>query len=356
MDNKMPETQWQYFEAMRNPGAFLWPDDGHLGGELRDKEPPEILETLEKMKILPLKCDAFKELKSATILPYGLESLFRSVSTYARGVAWIEDCQLRDLLIPRSFAQDPSVYENLSLDEYVRAAQAHWLGQTPAILEKLDFLIETLPTLPCNPLEAEVLSRGIDRLNTLSTQKITPADVAFMAAAAALFEKRREILGRRGRCFSLAAGSGGLVFCGLRFLSGNAKGSVLLWGALFLMVMIGLAMGGASFMTGAPLMKLFDLLSKHLPAAQHRDIMTIHALSLAIMGSTVLFVLLIYLGVFTSYPYPFSFVVGGVAGGAVYYGLDRWALSKNTASILEACGAYCVSLAEDCSAERRRFE
>ncbi|MDR2179013.1 MAG: protein kinase [Synergistaceae bacterium] len=340
MNKKTPKEQWKYFKAMETPEAYIWPEDGFFS----EPGPSKILETLEKMKAAPLKRDAFEELDKSYVLPRRLKPLFRASATYAAGVQWIEDCQIRDLLIPRSFASDSFIYENLSLDEYSRTAQAHWLGQTPGTLEKLDFLIAALPALPCNRLETEILSQTIERLKNLSNQKIAPMDTAFMAEAGVLYKKREEILRRRSAGMPVAAALGGVCFCGLRFLTGNTKGSVLFWAALVLITMVTLALRGASRLTNTPLGRIF--LSSDRPA-ERRDQPMIQAVSRAILGSVLLFFAMIYFGIFSSYPYPFSFLIGGIVGGGIYYGLDRRALSKNAASILEACGSYCVSMTEN---------
>jgi serine/threonine protein kinase len=337
MNKKTPEEQWEYFEAMRNPSAYLWPSERHCS----EPCPPE-LQILEKIRVVPLKRETFEELKRSFVLPHELPGLFRSASTYAAGVEWLEDSQIRDLLIPRNFAPDPSIYENSSLDGYSQAARSHWLGHTPALLTKLDFLMDALPALPCNPLESEILSRTIECLRLLPARKITHADSSFVAKAAQLYEKRREITRRRMVYLPIAAGGFGLVFCGLRFLSGNTRGSVLFWGSLVLMAMIGLALRGVSAMTHTPLRRLFS--EEPSRSGDRRGSPTAQAVSRAVVGSMFLFFALVYFGVFTSYPYPFSFLVGGIAGGTVCYGLDRRALSKNAGSILEACGSYCVSM------------
>jgi serine/threonine protein kinase len=345
MNKKTLEEQWGYFDAMRNPDVYLWPDgrQAQMSGEPRSIDSQsKILETLEKMGTIPLKRAAFEESEKFYVLPRTLPALFRSISTYASGVQWFEDCRIRDLLIPRDFVSDPSIYENLSLDEYTQAARAHWLGQTSAILAKLTFLIEALPKLPCNPLGTEILSRTVARLEKLKIQKITQIDSLFVAEAAKLYEERREIARRRLRCFPAVSGGSGLVFCGFRLLSGNARGSVLFWGVLFFVAMIGLALKGTSVLMGVPLRRAFS--QEFANSTERGDITMSRAMNQAFWGAVVIFCALIYFRVFVSYPYPFSFLIGAIAGTAVYYGLDRLALSRNAESILEVCGSYCDSV------------
>ncbi|MDR1979104.1 MAG: protein kinase [Synergistaceae bacterium] len=348
MNKKTPEEQWEHFEALQTPEAFLWPRELRFSQSLSLPTEPsqaktEILETLKEMKTAPLKRAAFEELEKNYILPHALSALFRSASTYALGVERLELWRGRDLLIPRHFAPDSSMYENLGLDEYAQAARAHWLGQTSALLEKLDFLIDSIPALPqANELETNMILRAVERLAGLKERRVAPADSLFIARAVDLYAKRRDIARRRSSRFPVAAFGGGLVFCGLRYLSGNTKTSALVWGAPILLAMIGFGMWGVSIVTRTPLRRVFS----SVLTGRRDEPMIQQVVYQVVIGSVAVFLALVYFGVFVSYPYPFSFLIGAIGGGMVYYGLDRRALRRNAESILEACGSYCVSAAE----------
>ena len=87
--------------------------------------PEKILEVLSQMKALPLKRKALEELEKNYVLPEELRSLLRAASTCAQGAAKLESLERQGLLIHRDFYS--FMFENLSLDEYERAARVRCL-------------------------------------------------------------------------------------------------------------------------------------------------------------------------------------------------------------------------------------
>jgi hypothetical protein len=200
LDKKTLSEQWTCCEAIRKPESWLLPADA--------RTPEKTLEALSQMGTPPLSRDSLEKLERNYVLPEGLWSLFRSVSTYAEGAAKLEFWEKQGLLLPKDSYS--FMFENLRLDEYERTARIRCLGHAPDVLEKIAFLVGNLSIFPQpqNPLQAQAVSSALERLKRLKEQKIVPEDTRFIQKTAGLFAAREKIQRFRWARYVLALGGG----------------------------------------------------------------------------------------------------------------------------------------------------
>jgi hypothetical protein len=319
---------------MLNPDIYIWPKDARLN------EMGESLETLEKMGVLPLKREDLEKIEKTYVLPRDLLLSLRAVSAYASAVEQLETWRQQGLLLSRESAHDAFLYENLSLEEYAKAARVRCLGHTPAILERLDFLISELTAfpLPRNDLEAEIVTRAVRRLDVLKKEKISPIDSLFIVKTAGLFQRRRG-LGRDWLAqYAIAAVGGGLLSWFARFVTGIRSDFFFL--LCFIMASLtGLVLALAA--TGL----LPHLLQGETQGGNWRS----HRRGNPMAVLVVLAFYLIYAAsrnLLHSSPHLFSFSVGAVLGCVVCFGFNWFALARNERVVVDACATYCAQTAE----------
>jgi hypothetical protein len=343
LEQKTLSQQWNCCEAIRKPEAWLLPAFS------RDGQPPgKILETLSRMKTLPLKRDAFGELEKNYVLPEGLRSLFRSASTYAEGAAKLESWERRGLLLPR----DPYsfMFENLGIDEYERTARVRCLGHAPAVLEKIAVLLADLSIFPKprNDFQARAISSVQERLRRLKEQKITPEDTRFVQKATDLFTERKTIERFRWARYALTLGGsigGGWLFNLARTLT-KTPGKSFFWYCLVI--------GGGGLLWNI-LDKAFHLREmsglgkenegnegnekneKKHPSGRGRVIVPLVVLAGYMASGAFPLLLPEYFLRFASW------VLGAVPGAAIPCVGGGFFLAKNTKSILKACEEYSRS-------------
>jgi hypothetical protein len=366
MDRKTPLEQWNYFEAMRNPEAYVWPEDARQNetrNDARDdmenmkKSMEQSLEVLEKMGVPPMKREDLEKLEKTYVLPRVLLSSLRAPSSYASAVERMETWRRRDLLLSRESAHDSFLYENLSLEDYARAARVRCLGHTPAILEKLDFLIDELAVFPRlrNDMEAEMVMRTTHRLRKLKEEKISPVDSLFIAKTSGLFQKRRSLGHDRLARYAAGGVGGGLFSLFVRFVTGTR--SNFLFRFLFAMTFAAgsaLFVGKTGLLPGMPRQEGWNE-GQNENERRRRG------------GSpiVVLPILVVYLSVMVPErllllsPYIFISSIGALLGCLVCYGLDWLALARNERAVVENCAFYCEQTAgqedEDFDNLRRRW-
>jgi serine/threonine protein kinase len=351
MDRKTPLEQWTYFEAMGNPDAYIWPKDAGLDDikKSSEKSLEENLEILEKMGVCPLKRDALEKLEKTYVLPSSLFYALGAVSTYASTVERLETWRQQDLLLLRESMHDAALYENLSLEDYAQAARVRCLGHTPAILERLDFLIDALAVFPCprNALEAEIVMRTALRLGTLREKKISSIDSLFIAKTAGLLQRRRGVEKDWQARYAVAGVAGGLFSGFARFLTGT--GSDLFFRFFFIM---------------APMLAIVLFLGKAgmLPTATQEgrrgNVNRGHPV-VVLVGLAFYMIVAASGRLLLSSPYIFSSAVGVLLGGGVCFGLDWFAQARNERAVVDACASYCTQTAdpdgEDLYNLRRRW-
>jgi serine/threonine protein kinase len=329
MNKKTLLEQWEYFQALRNPDTYLWPQNAAL------KSMEETLDALESMTVLPVKRDTFESLKKNYILPGSLLSLFHSPETYAKGAAQLDSWQTQELLIPMDFTSDSARCANLSLDEYAQTARIRSLGHTSAILEKLDFLIDGLPMLRWNEWwGAGIFTHTVDRLKELKSRKITSIDLLFISKVVGLLTERSKIRYARGVQCGIAGCSGGSLSWIIRIVTG--KNSDLFFMLIYIAVLWGGVFGLVAYSEWAR-----DLLAKLRRGSRSvRDPVGYFGLVvLAIIGFLSLS-FLSFRRLLLFFPNIFPFSEGILLGGMLGYVWNQRALSRNTRSIADACDAY----------------
>jgi hypothetical protein len=338
MDRKTPLEQWNYFEAMRNPDVYVWPEDAEPG-----------IEVLEEMGALPLKREALKEIEKAYVLPRSLLFSLRAVSSYASALERMETWKRQGLLIPRESVQDSLLYENLDLEGYAQAARVRCLGHTPAILDRLDFLTDELAVFPrpYNDLEAEMVTRAAARLVTLKDRKISPADSLFIAKTAGVLQRRRGLVEDWQARYAVAGAAGGLFSWFARFVTGTRSDFVF----RFCFIMI--AVAGIALLLGK--MGFIPMIRQ---SVERRAYQRGHP-AILLVGIVFYLIFAASGDLLLSFPYIFSFSVGVLLGGAACYGLDTLALARNGRAVVDACASYCAQTADRESEEiynlRRRW-
>jgi serine/threonine protein kinase len=331
LDQKTLFQQWSCCEAIRKPEAWLLPVDA--------RTPEKILETLPQMKTLPLKRDTLEELEKNHVLPEELRSLFHSTSTYAEGVAKLEFLKREGLLLPK----DPYsfMFENLSLDEYQRAARVRCLGHTSAILEKIAFLVGELSLFSKsrNDLQSQTISAVLDRLKRLKEQKITPEDVRFIQKAADLFVKRKTIGRFQWARYALALGGGvsGGWFLNLTRTLAKAPGRIFFWYCI--------VVGGGGL--------LWNVLDKIFHLRTIFDVGKENGKPNPFNRGGMLAPLVVLSGYMSSGALPLllpeyflrllSWVLGAVPGIVIPYVGGGFFLTQKTRMILKACEEYHVA-------------
>ncbi|MDR1977745.1 MAG: protein kinase [Synergistaceae bacterium] len=331
MDRKTLLEQWEYFQALRNPDAYFWPDSSN---DPARKNVEIVLAVLEDMGAAPLKRETLETLKKSYILPRSLLRLFHSPKTYAEGVARLEFCRNKELLFPRDFISEPSMYENLSFDEYAQAARIRRLGHTSAIIEKLDFLIDALPALHVNELWTARFTHTANQLKKLKDREITSTDSLFIAKISGLLTERRRFERGRGVQYGIAGFSGGLVLWLIRFALG--KNSDLLFMLVYMLVLGGIALGLVTYSE-----RVRSLLMKAGWGQRHGGWGGDTFNPIALFFVIFLLTSFMSFGRLTaSFPNLFPFLIGILPGCALGYGLDQYVLSRNARRILDACASY----------------
>jgi hypothetical protein len=294
------------------------------------------LDILKSMGVAPLRRETLESLGKNYVLPRVLLSLFRASGTYAKGAAQLESWRTRELLLPRDFASDSSLYEDLSLDEYARVARVRCLGHTPAVLEKLDFLIGALPTLRWNEQGTAIFAHTVDQLKKLKDRKITSVDSLFISKAAGFLTERRRLQCGQGVQYGIAGFSGGLLCWFARVITG--KGSDL----PFMLIYIA-ALGGSVFGLAAYSEWFRNLLMNtnwNERGRGGRGQETLNPVAMFFFGFLLLF-FLSFGRLIAFLPNLFPFSIGILPGCALSYALDQNALSRNARRIADACEAYC---------------
>ncbi|MDR2180409.1 MAG: protein kinase [Synergistaceae bacterium] len=331
MDKKTLSEQWEYFQILHHPENYLWPE------RVSCKNMEETLETLESMGTAPLRRETFGPLEKNYVLPQALLSLFRAAETYAQGAAQLQTWQNQELLLPRYFASDSSPYENLSLDEYAREARIRCLGHTPAILEKLDFLIETLPALDEN--EYAIFVHTADQLKKLKDRKITSADSLFISKVIGLLSERRKLRHGQGVYYGISGFSGGLISWLVRIITG--QGSDLLFMFIYIAVLGGCVLGLAACSEQFRSL-LMDARGREREDPWDRNRDTLTPIGLFFFG----FVLLSFLSfgrLIGFFPNLFPFLIGVLPGCVLNYMLHQSALSQNARRIADTCSQRSLS-------------
>jgi hypothetical protein len=332
MDKKTLLEQWEYFQALQNPDAYFWPEHASF------KSKEETLETLQNIGAAPLKRETFKSLEKNYVLPQALLSLFRVSETYAQGATQLESWRTRELLLPRDFASDSFTCENLSLDEYAQAARVRCLGHTPAILEKLDFLIGALPTLQGSEQEAAIFAHTASQLKKLKDRKITSADSLFISKVAGLLAERRKFQRDRGIHYCITGFCGGLLSWLVRLVTG--KGSDLLFMLTYIAALGGTVLGLAAYS------EWFRALLMNTNWSEREGQEILNPAALFFLG----FLLLSFLSfgrLMAFLPNLFPFLIGILPGSALGYVLDQIALSRNARRIAGACSARPAEAREE---------
>jgi hypothetical protein len=310
---KSAEEQRRYLEAIYNPDELAWPDDAPR------RTPGERLESLRAIGVIPMKKDVLSDLSGRYVLPGRLLDPLRRTASYARGAERIEEFRAKNMLIPRGPGVDPAQYENLSEGEYEREVRLRHLGHTPAMIERLDFLTGEIQSLapPLEYARSSIFFGTIDRLKALRNQKVTHRDFLFIVNAARLFERRREIKGRRAARYAAGISSGGAVFGVALMLAGDS--GHFFWGMLFFLIVTAQIIAFGIFAEWQ-----FDKFVDSFGTIT------------GVFFGVFLFELRTALIPF----FVFVPLIGAISGSEVAYGLERYALYKNRKLILEACESY----------------
>jgi serine/threonine protein kinase len=318
MKGKSTSDQWDYFNAMNNPGDMLWPRDTKLD-TMEDR-----LETLKRIGSLPMKLDDFDRLKAEFILPRQLIDMIGVSETFSAGMAQLARWRDMEMLFPTASCADTSqreTYENLSLSEYEKKVRLLCLGHTPAVLEKLDFLRESFDAFnpPRDYPSAMMYFRAKESVNALKDKKVASKDLRFIDSEVDLFEQRRRIKSRRWMQYPVSGLAGG----GLLFLVRKLPiiGSGVFMGILVFLTLFSAGLFYIVFGMG------------YRPENKNQADMLIGG----VMAAVILFTLAI----------SFSFFVGTLWGCAVVHVLNQYALLKNREAILETCASYASPLRED---------
>jgi tRNA A-37 threonylcarbamoyl transferase component Bud32 len=330
MIGKDAGAQWKYLDAMLNPGEYLWPDDASTASA------DERLSSLAVMRSAPPRRDDMERTLAAHALPGGLLKSLRSVSSCAEGMTTLDRLKTAGLFFPRG--DSGALYENMSADEYERAARQHYLGHTQAVLGRLGSLCESLRALP-PPQDyspALMLFDTIERVESLSERKITPWDSLFIANASDLFGERARIESRQMTKFIGGGLGGGALFFLIRLISGG-NSILFFFMALFLTFIAG-GIFYLAFAEGA-----YDGRRNRFESA----ISTLLFLLIFISFQTGSRVFILHREFMFPLLTGLTFLTGATWGCAIGYGLNRYALSKNRNAILSTCEEYLKHIEED---------
>ncbi|MDR3255599.1 MAG: protein kinase [Synergistaceae bacterium] len=336
LKEKTSEKQARYLDAIIDPNSFVWPDDAKTG------EPAERLESLHAMG-LPLARDDMANIRASFVLPGALIFLLGSMKTYASGVEKLEQWRRCGMFIPKEKSEpgdqqeeEGASYGNMSIEEYAHTARIRCLGHTPPILEKLDFLMEALPTVAPSRdhLESTMYSRMILRLRKLKDRKITAQDSMFIIQASNLLEHRRSVERLRPTRFAAAAICG-LLLAGARHIAGAGN---------FVLGFLSNAL-----ITPASIFFLFIASLALITACRcffGRDAHAESPRNLAIFAGGIFSI--VVLTIFQSRYFLGSvpFFAGASLGYAVVHSIIKTALFLNRKKILNAGTEYCYSISK----------
>jgi serine/threonine protein kinase len=328
MEGKSPDEQLCSFDALMDPKSFVWPDDAKTGTE------EERLESLRAMGPLLLRSDDLTRVQASFVLPSALMFLLGSTKTYASAAERLELWRSQGMLLPKGQGgqDDDLSCENMSIEEYIRTSRIRCLGHTRIMLERLDFLIDSLPTVapPRDHFESSIYSRMILRLRRLKDQKIAGADSMFIVKASALFDKRATLERFKPARFA-AALAGGLAASSAFHLAGNdnavlgflLRTLVPSISAFFLLVtLLAIVTACGSFFRG-------DYSRGHDPR------------NLTIFAGGAVSVVLLALIRSRYFFYGVAFFAGASLGYAVVHAIIKAALHRNGTKILDAGSEYC---------------
>ncbi|MDR3332020.1 MAG: protein kinase [Synergistaceae bacterium] len=354
MNDKPLEEQWGYFEALNDPDSHIWPD----GADLATVEGR--LESVKKLGAVPMRRDALTSITESHILPSALVSMLHSPEAYASCVERIGQWKKQGLLIQRDSAEFSSLYEDMSVEDYARAARIHCLGHTQAILEDLDYVTESLRKLtpPDEYVSSQAFVRMIVRVDELRDQRINQWDSRFIIDTAELFRKR-ERLGEMGLIGAISTIAGGL--CGLALLwyihsSGitlerfiTRFGIFLMPAFIFLVIITAVGLGAplGQNITLPPVWRRGMLRRMPAPIAFYAILMIMIAFSRFAKSIWVPFASAIGLDI----AYVTAFLAGSIPGYALFVGLRRFALFRNRLRIEDACSPYYPTMTQGMSVD-----
>jgi serine/threonine protein kinase len=233
MDKKTITEQWDYFDAIENPDAYVWPEDaGH-------ETTGERTQALRIIGAVPMKRVSLDDITKKYTLPSAVLSMLLAASTHADGAKRIESWRSQGLLIPAEQQDQSRLYANMSEEEYLLSARIRCLGHTAMILERLDFLADALAKY--YGAHATVgLMRAIERVRRMRDRKIDSRDILFIIKMSALLEGRQAIENNRSMLARYAASASltATIFSLLRFAVGHSLDMPIL-AALVLFVVVG---------------------------------------------------------------------------------------------------------------------
>jgi serine/threonine protein kinase len=315
MRKKPIAEQWSYFDAVENPDAYIWPEDS------KHAATGERVETLSLAGAVPIKRESFEELVKAYVLPSAVLSMLRFSSTFAAGMEQIEFWRAQGLLIPREQEDISSEYENMNHEEYVRAARIRCLGQTPQLLERLDFLSGELNKFYGTHAMTSLL-RTIERIDQMKNRKIDARDMLFIIKTADLLERRRTIESSRLKQYAASISLAGLIFWLARFLFGGSSGRFIMIPLILFLV------GGGVYYT-------------FLVRGTSGDFREEQSDPVAAIGFFSIIVVIRFFDYLVSIaPDIIAFHVGGLYGFALCHIYRSFVLLRNESGIIDLCGSY----------------
>ena len=330
MDKKTPEDQWFYFEVLNDPAAVLWPEGMGTGDRVRT------LQELRALGIVPVKRAFLKDLQARCVLPFQIQEMLRSPSTYASGAKQLKELRKQELLIPRGAADTfCAFYEKLNIEEYVQRARVLCMGHTPAILERLELILEAFHTLPLSSdeLERTVLSQVFDRLEGLKNQKITALDTLSLGKLFDLFKKRHGIKQAWAVMLPISGVCGAMGLWLVCMLLGARSTSILR--TIFVIGLIALSI---YFLLVQGLISL-DEENRPWRSWGPQD----PRIFLVVLVFYTPFIL--FDRILARYPLMLPLSMGAILGCAGYHLFFKYSMSRNFRKIVDFCASYCASAA-----------
>jgi serine/threonine protein kinase len=319
MRNMTPDAQVEYFDIVLNPEDFVWPRD------MTNADTRGVLKTLEAIGRRPLRRERFERIQNDYVMPDKLIKLLDDAESYREGASLIESWAERELLFPRTSAEDAAACAAMSLGEYEQSARIHCLGHTSATLEQLDMISRALLRLPGaeDVYAAPVTRASVDRMNWLKDHKVSSLDKTFIMKAGELLSERENTeRGRWKRCAYYGAFIGAI--CVMAHLFGGESGDRLLRTAL------GLALAANAIFYFA-VVRRDEALRTELPDLN---------LLWGYLGVVLLIAFLTFNSIIADHPLIFTFLIGALPVTAFLFAAESRGLAKNAAAILELCASY----------------
>jgi serine/threonine protein kinase len=188
LSRKPITCQLGYVGALREPEAYIWPEDV-LTGTISDR-----LGCLKHLDVPPIKKTDMENLSERFVIPDSLTGMFHSAGTYAAAVSKLELWRGRELLLEH--ASDETVLRHLSIDGYEMTARVRCLGHSTSVMKEMEFAASRIAGL--RAVRPDIaFERVLEQFEKLRNEKISSHDLFHIKALSELFTKRDEIIDNR---------------------------------------------------------------------------------------------------------------------------------------------------------------